>query len=255
MRVCLFSPSSLPLSCGGMRRRRRRCRQGWVLSYLEESLLNWATVIHQLLSFPLETPWICTLAGNPTGLCSFSISALYSFSISAHSSFCLFQLCAFIVASHSGFSLSLVSSTVLVYGDDFFLLPLDTNSNFFHCQPLTTETLHFLQHCFKCTKSRSDPLFLPLSLNFPFPLFFYSSQGGPDASRHTQAAGLHPFRLHLGHPLPHRRHPDAVRGRVHPRRGLYRAGPALRGQEVQRLARSASLKVVAGFGLCNWVLM
>lgn len=186
--------------------------------------------------FPLETLWICTLAGNPTGLCSFSISALYSFSISAHSSFCLFQLHAFIVASHSGFSLWLLFPPLSQSVGMIFFFPLDTNSNFFHCQALTTETLHaalcaFLQHCFKCTKSRSDPLFLPLSLNFPL-LLFCSSQGGPDASRHAQAAGLHPFRVHLRHSLPHRRHPDAVRGRVHPRRGLHRAGAAVRGQEV-----------------------
>lgn len=51
--------------------------------------------------FPLETLWIRTLAGNPTGLCSFSIYALYSFSISTHFSFCLSQRCAFIVASRS----------------------------------------------------------------------------------------------------------------------------------------------------------
>lgn len=56
--------------------------------------------------FPLETPWICTLAVNPTGLCSFSISVLYSFSISAHFSFCLSQRRTFIVASR--FSLRLL---------------------------------------------------------------------------------------------------------------------------------------------------
>lgn len=185
---------------------------------------------------PLETLWICTLAGNPTGLCSFSISALYSFSISAHSSFCLFQLHAFIVASHSGFSLWLLfpplSQSV---GMIFFFFSWILIQTFFIVrllpQRLCTQHSAFLQHCFKCTKSRSDPLFLPLSLNFPL-LLFCSSQGGPDASRHAQAAGLHPFRVHLRHSLPHRRHPDAVRGRVHPRRGLHRAGAAVRGQEV-----------------------
>lgn len=52
---------------------------------------------------PLETPWMCTLAGSPTGLCSFSISALYSFSIFAHFSFCLSQRRASIMASRSRF--------------------------------------------------------------------------------------------------------------------------------------------------------
>lgn len=133
--------------------------------------------------FPLETPWICTLAGNPTGLCSFSISALYSFS----------YLCTFLFLSLSalhfycGLSLSflamsLVCSSASVCGDDFLL---DTISNFFHCHPLTTDfaysAVSLSALLFKRTNSCSDPFSLPLSLNF---FVFCSSslvQGGPDA--------------------------------------------------------------------------
>lgn len=82
----------------------------------------------------------------------------------------------------------------------------------------------------------------------PLCVFFSSpSQGGPNAPRHTQATRLHPLCVHLGHPLAHRRHPDAVRRRVHPCRGLHRAGSAVRGQEVQRLARSAPPFEYCGF--------
>lgn len=55
-----------------------------MLSYLEESSLKWATVIHQLPLFPLETPWMCAPAGSPTGRRSFSRSALLFFSASRH---------------------------------------------------------------------------------------------------------------------------------------------------------------------------
>lgn len=142
-----------------------------------------------------------------------------------------FYLCTFLFLSLSaprfycGLSLSLlatslVSSSVSVCGDDFLL---DANSNFFHCQPLTTETLHtaLCPVLFKSTDSCSDPFSLPPSLNFPVFCSSSSVQGGPDAPRHAQATGLHPLRVHFGHSLPHRRHPDAVRGRVHPRRRLH----------------------------------
>lgn len=56
MHVYLLShvPLPLSLSCGGVqrRKRKRRRRQGWVLSYLEESSVKWATVIHHLPSSP-----------------------------------------------------------------------------------------------------------------------------------------------------------------------------------------------------------
>lgn len=163
----------------------------------------------------------------------FSIFVLYSFSISAH-------FCAFIVASPS-FVPSLVSPSASVCGDDFLL---DTNSNFFHRQPLTTETLHvaslsllLFQYSRSCSGPVSHPHFL-LSC-----LFLFLSQGRPDASRHPKATGLHTLCVHLGHTLPHWCHPDAVRGCVHPCWRLHRTGTALWGQEVQRLARSAVLCV------------
>lgn len=89
----------------------------------------------------------------------FSIFVLYSFSISAHFFFCFCGYRAFIVASPSSFVLSLVSPSASVCGDDFLL---DTNSNFFHCQPLTTETLRIallslLLYCFSTAKAAVAP--------------------------------------------------------------------------------------------------
>lgn len=79
VRVCLLFPLIPPsLRCAGRRRHR------WVLSYLEESSLKWAMVIHQLPLFPLETPWMCAPARSPTGRRSFSRSALLFFSASRH---------------------------------------------------------------------------------------------------------------------------------------------------------------------------
>lgn len=150
-------------------------------------------------------------------------------------------------------AVSHVSSPASVCGDDFLL---DANANFLHCQPCTTETLHtvpcfFLLCCLRTASAALTPFPFLHFLTF---LYFLTCQGGPDAPRHAQAARLHPLCVHLGHTLPHRLHPDAVRGRVHPRRRLHRAGSALWSQEVQRLARSASLKVVVrGPVFCIWV--
>ncbi len=97
---------SLSLSCCGEKRRRRRVRQSWVLSYLEKSLFKWATVVRWLpsslwrpygSSHLLEIPqdsffYICALFFFY--LCIFlSLSPLLSLSLSQH--------CTFIVASHS----------------------------------------------------------------------------------------------------------------------------------------------------------
>lgn len=224
-----FLPS-LSLFCGVVRRRKR---QGWVLPYLEESSLKWATVIHQLPS----SPW------RPRG-------SAHSLEIPQDSA--LFLYLRFILFLSLHISLSISRSTALLLWPLAIAAcyvsfpPLPQSVGMIFCQiliqtSLTTETLHTVLSLppvlFKSTDSRSDPFSLLLCLNFV--------QGGPDAPRHAQAARVHPLRVHLGHSLPHRLHPDALRGRVHPRRRLHRAGAAFRGQEVQRLARSASLKVVA----------
>lgn len=155
MHVYLLShfPLSLFLSCAGVKRRRRRRRQCWVLSYLEESSLKWATVIHQLPS----SPW------RPHG-------SAHSLEIPQDSALFLYLRFILFLSLHISLSVSLgaalllwpvslVSSSASVCGDDFLL---DTNSNFFHCQPLTTETLHtvlylFLQYGFRAPAAAVTP--------------------------------------------------------------------------------------------------
>lgn len=94
---------------------------------------------------PLETPRICTLTGNPTGLCSF----LYL-------CFILFYLCRFLFLSLSvpcfycGLSLllcaaSLVSSSALVCGDIFLL---DTNSDFFSLSASCHRNFTYVHCCY-----------------------------------------------------------------------------------------------------------
>lgn len=120
--------------------------------------------------FPLETLWICTLAGNPTGLCSFLYLCFILF-LFLHIFFCLSLCHTFLVASHYRFLLCLASSSASVRRDDFLL---DTNSNFLYCQPLVTETFHtapclFLLYCVRAQTAAVTP--------FPFlsPLTLLSS--------------------------------------------------------------------------------
>lgn len=130
MHVYILSnfPSPFSLSCGGVKRRRRR--QCWVLSYLEESSLKWATVIHQLPS----SPWRPHESAH-----SLEIPQDYPFLylrfilfVSLHISLSVF-LSAALLLWPLALAMSLVSSSDSVCGDD---------SNLFHCQDLTTETLH-----------------------------------------------------------------------------------------------------------------
>lgn len=166
----------------------------------------------------------------------FSMSVLYSFSSSAYSSFCLRQCRAFVVASL--FLLRLLFPPLSrSVGRIFYWIPIETS--FIVC-------LFPQRVCMQRLISLALSLSLQLRWIFLFPLTFifccpFLLQGGPDAPWHAQAAGLHPLCVHLRHPLPHRQHPDAVRRCVHPRRRLHRAGTALGGQEVQRLARLASV--------------
>lgn len=141
-----------------------------MLSYLEESSLKWATVIHQLPS----SPWRRHGSARSPEIPPDSALLLYLHFIlflSPHISLSV-SLGATLLLWPLALAVSLVSSSASVCGDDFVL---DTNSNFFYCQPLTTETLHtalrlFCSLLFKSTNSRSDPFSLPLSLNFP-PLY------------------------------------------------------------------------------------
>lgn len=114
--------------------------------------------------FPLETLWFRSLAGNPPGPCSFSISALYSFFHLLHISLSVSLRAALLLWP---LAVSLVSSSAFVCGDDFHQ---DANANFFHCQPCTTETLHtalclFLLCCLRAISAAVTPPFP--SLNFP----------------------------------------------------------------------------------------
>lgn len=72
------------------------------------------------------------------------------------------------------------------------------------------------------------------SSTFPHSLCF---QGGSNSLWHSKASRPHQICVRIGHTLAHRRHPDALRRCAASHGGLHRAGPALRGQEVQRLAR------------------
>lgn len=121
-------------------------KQGCLFSYLKPSSLKWATVIHQP---PPETLWMLTLAGSPTGLNYFSISAYYFSDVSAH-----FSLC--------GASFLLLKSVgMFFWGRGVW--------NFFHCQPFTTETR--LHCCLFLHYSRSSAVSLfSFVLNFLFHL-------------------------------------------------------------------------------------
>lgn len=128
-----------------------------MLRYLEESSLKWATVIHQLSFSPQRPHGSAHSLEIPQDSALFYICALFFFYLCTF--LFLFLYHAFIVASPSSFVLSLVSPSASVCGDDFLL---DTNSNFFHCQPLTTETLHIallslLLYCFSTAKAAVTP--------------------------------------------------------------------------------------------------
>lgn len=133
----------------------------WVISYLEESSLKWATVVHQLPSSPWRPHGSSHSLEIPQDslflyLCFILFLSLHiSFSVSLSTTLLLWPLAP---------TISLVSSSVSVCGDDFLL---DTESNFFHCQPLTTEILHtalcpFLLCCLRT----------PTATVTPFPLTF-----------------------------------------------------------------------------------
>ena len=133
-----------------------------MLSYLEESSLKWATVIHQLPSSPWRPHGSAHSLEIPQDAALFLYLRFILF-LSLYISLSV-SLCATLLLWPLALTMSLVSSSALVCGDDF--LP-DTNSNFFHCQTFTTETLHtalsLSSVLFKSSSSRSDPL----SLNFP----------------------------------------------------------------------------------------
>lgn len=132
--------------------------------------------------FPLETLWICTLAGNPTGLCSFSISALYSFSISAHFSFCLFQRHAFIVASHSCFSQCLLFPPLSQSVGMIFCWILIQTSFIVSLLPQRLYIQYYvsLQYCLSAPRAAVTPFSSSLP-QLHVCCSFSSPQGGPDA--------------------------------------------------------------------------
>lgn len=140
MHVYLLSqfPSSFSLSCGGLKRRRWRKRQCWVLSYLEESSLKWATVIHQLRSSPERLHESAHSLEIPQD--SPFLYLRFILFVSLHISLSVF-LSAVLLLWPLAPAMSLVSSSDSVCGDD---------SNLFHCQDLTTETLHTAWFSFLC---------------------------------------------------------------------------------------------------------
>lgn len=143
----------------GVKKRRRQC---WVLSYLEESSLKWATVIHQLPSSPWGPCGSALSLEIPKDTALFLYLRFILFP-SLHISLSV-SLSAALLLWPLALAVSLVSSHASVCGDDFLL---DANANFLHCQPRTTETLHsvlrlFLLCCLRTPSAAVTPFpFLP----------------------------------------------------------------------------------------------
>lgn len=142
-------------------------RQGCVLSYLEESSLKWATVIHQLPSFPWRPSGSAHTIEIPQDSALFLYlrfilfpSLCISLSVSLRGS----ALCFYCGRSLSALAvpLSLISSFALVFGDDFLL---DTNSNFSFIVSLLPPRL-YIQSCI----SLHYCLSAPTAAMTPFPL-------------------------------------------------------------------------------------
>lgn len=134
------------------------------------NFLKWAMVIHHLPG-SLETRWMYMLTENPTGLYTF----LYLYFILFLFLYVCFSvsLCwAFIVASRSHLFPSLLLPLLpQSVGMFFFFFWLDTNLNFFSCQPATAELLRTL--LFTCTLyTCSDTFIMVLKLNLDFAHFF-----------------------------------------------------------------------------------
>lgn len=154
-----FPLVSVSLFAVGVKRRRRQC---WVLSYLEESSLKWATVIHQLPSSPWRPCGFALSLEIPQDSALFLYLRFILFP-SLHISLSV-SLSAALLLWPLALAVSLVSSPASVCGDDFLL---DANANFLHCQRRTTETLHtvlrlFLLCCLRTPSAAVTPFpFLP----------------------------------------------------------------------------------------------
>lgn len=130
--VCVLSPRLLPslVAVVVVVRWRSRRRLGWVLSYLEESSLKWATVIHQLPSSPWRHRWFAHLLESQRTLLFFHICALFFFYLCTFLFLSLSVLCFYCGLSLPLLAMSPVSSSASVCGDDFFFCQILIQTSF-----------------------------------------------------------------------------------------------------------------------------